>query len=68
MIALNGILAPLVTPFQDSGELDLEGFGRNIRAHLAAGCIGVVVTGSTGEAAGTGRRRKAASARPPTQR
>jgi len=51
VIALNGILAPLVTPFQDSGELDLEGFGRNIRAHLAAGCIGVVVTGSTGEAA-----------------
>ena len=51
MIALNGILAPLVTPFQESGDLDLEGFGRNIRAHLAAGCIGVVVTGSTGEAA-----------------
>ena len=51
MIALNGILAPLVTPFQQSGDLDLEGFGRNVRAHLAAGCIGVVVTGSTGEAA-----------------
>ncbi len=51
MIALNGILAPLVTPFQESGDLDLEGFERNIRAHLAAGCIGVVVTGSTGEAA-----------------
>jgi len=51
VIALNGILAPLVTPFQESGDLDLEGFGRNIRAHLAAGCIGVVVTGSTGEAA-----------------
>ena len=51
MIALNGILAPLVTPFQASGDVDLEGFGRNIRAHLAAGCVGVVVTGSTGEAA-----------------
>lgn len=51
MIALNGILAPLVTPFTDVGDLDLDGFGRNIRAHLAAGCIGVVVAGSTGEAA-----------------
>lgn len=51
MIALNGILAPLVTPFQEGGDVDLDGFGRNIRAHLAAGCIGVVVTGSTGEAA-----------------
>jgi 4-hydroxy-2-oxoglutarate aldolase len=51
VIALNGILAPLVTPFAESGDLDVEGFGRNIRAHLAAGCIGVVVTGSTGEAA-----------------
>ncbi|MEO5817495.1 MAG: dihydrodipicolinate synthase family protein [Gemmatimonadaceae bacterium] len=51
MIALNGILAPVVTPFAESGDLALDGFGRNIRAHLAAGCIGVVVTGSTGEAA-----------------
>jgi 4-hydroxy-2-oxoglutarate aldolase len=51
VIALNGILAPLVTPFGEAGDLDLEGFGRNIRAHLAAGCCGVVVTGSTGEAA-----------------
>jgi 4-hydroxy-2-oxoglutarate aldolase len=51
VISLNGILAPLVTPFAESGDLDVEGFGRNIRAHLAAGCIGVVVTGSTGEAA-----------------
>ncbi|MEO8336409.1 MAG: dihydrodipicolinate synthase family protein [bacterium] len=51
MIALDGIIAPLVTPFAESGDLDLDGFGRNIRAHLAAGCIGVVVAGSTGEAA-----------------
>ncbi len=51
MIALNGILAPLVTPFSGNDDLDLEGFGRNIRAHLTAGCVGVVVTGSTGEAA-----------------
>lgn len=51
MIALNGILAPVVTPFGDSGDVDLQSFARNIRAHLAAGCCGIVVTGSTGEAA-----------------
>ncbi len=48
---LNGVLAPLVTPFDATGELDLEGFARNIRAHVAAGVCGIVVTGSTGEAA-----------------
>ncbi|MES2176966.1 MAG: dihydrodipicolinate synthase family protein [Gemmatimonadota bacterium] len=48
---LHGILAPLVTPFSADGEVDLDGFALNIRAHLAAGVCGIVVTGSTGEAA-----------------
>ncbi|HET9010533.1 MAG TPA: dihydrodipicolinate synthase family protein [Gemmatimonadaceae bacterium] len=51
MIALDGILAPLVTPFDRAGELDEESFVANVRAHLAAGLHGVVVAGSTGEAA-----------------
>ncbi|MEP6990169.1 MAG: dihydrodipicolinate synthase family protein [bacterium] len=51
MIALNGILAPVVTPFDRDGAVDLSAFGRNVRAHVAAGTSGVVVTGSTGEAA-----------------
>lgn len=51
MIALNGILAPVVTPFGDDGDVDLAAFGKNIQAHLAAGVCGIVVTGSTGEAA-----------------
>ena len=51
MIALNGILAPVVTPYDDSGDVDLASFARNTRAHFAAGCCGIVVTGSTGEAA-----------------
>ncbi|MEP6732627.1 MAG: dihydrodipicolinate synthase family protein, partial [bacterium] len=51
MIALNGILAPLITPFDAAGDIDLDGFGRNTRAHLSAGACGVVVAGSTGEAA-----------------
>ena len=51
-IDLRGILAPVVTPFRGTDEaLDLEGFKTNLRLHLADGLIGVVVAGSTGEAA-----------------
>ena len=48
---LRGILAPVVTPFAADGEVDQHGFANNLRAHLAAGLCGIVVTGSTGEAA-----------------
>ena len=41
----------MVTPFAGSGDVDATGFRRNVRAHLAAGVSGIVVTGSTGEAA-----------------
>lgn len=51
MIALRGILAPVVTPFSENGDVDLDGFAHNVRAHLEAGVCGIVVTGSTGEAA-----------------
>jgi 4-hydroxy-2-oxoglutarate aldolase len=51
MIALNGIFGPVVTPFDATGELDDAAFTRNVRAHLAAGLHGIVVGGSTGEAA-----------------
>ena len=51
MITLRGILAPVVTTFDAGGELDLDAFGGNIQAHLSAGVCGVVVAGSTGEAA-----------------
>ena len=50
MIALRGVLAPVVTPFGGDGEVDLTAFARNISAHLAAGVSGIVITGSTGEA------------------
>jgi len=46
-----GVMGPLVTPFKADESLDLEGFEFNIRAHLAAGLDGVLVAGSTGEAA-----------------
>jgi 4-hydroxy-2-oxoglutarate aldolase len=51
MIDLHGILGPVVTPFDGAGELDDAAFAANIRAHLAAGLHGIVVAGSTGEAA-----------------
>lgn len=46
-----GVLGPLTTPFHADESLDIEGFQSNIRAHLAAGLSGVLVAGSTGEAA-----------------
>lgn len=52
MMTLNGIFAPVVTTFHAGSEdLDLDGFGRNVQSHIAEGLAGVVVAGSTGEAA-----------------
>jgi 4-hydroxy-2-oxoglutarate aldolase len=48
---LSGIYAPVVTPFRRDGEVDIDRFAANARAHVAAGLNGIVVTGSTGEAA-----------------
>ena len=51
-LTLKGVLGPVVTTFQTSnGDVDSESFARNVRAHLDAGMHGIVVTGSTGEAA-----------------
>lgn len=51
MSLLNGIFAPLATPFTAGGEIDTAAFAFNIRGHLDAGLSGVVIAGSTGEAA-----------------
>ena len=49
---LTGIFAPVVTPFRGTTEeLDLDGFKANLRAHIADGLSGIVLAGSTGEAA-----------------
>ena len=50
-LALRGILAPVTTPFAQNGELDRSAFEQNVRTHMQHGLSGVVVTGSTGEAA-----------------
>ena len=50
-LTITGVLGPVVSPFIPSGDLDLSAFARNVQAHLAAGLSGIVVCGSTGEAA-----------------
>jgi len=49
---LRGVFAPVVTTFSpENGEVDVKSYEANVAAHLAAGLHGIVVTGSTGEAA-----------------
>jgi 4-hydroxy-2-oxoglutarate aldolase len=49
---LTGILGPVTTPFDEqSGELATGAFRANIKAHMASGLAGVLVAGTTGEAA-----------------
>jgi 4-hydroxy-tetrahydrodipicolinate synthase len=50
-LPLAGSLTALVTPFAASGALDLDAFARLIDDQLAGGTQGLVVAGSTGEAA-----------------
>ncbi len=46
-----GIFAPVITPFHADESLDVAGFQQNVKAHLADGLDGIVLAGSTGEAA-----------------
>jgi 4-hydroxy-2-oxoglutarate aldolase len=49
---LSGVLAPVVTTFDsETGDVAPVAFRANVRAHLAEGLAGVVIAGSTGEAA-----------------
>lgn len=47
----HGVFGPVTTPFAANGDVDLAAFTQNLEAHVAAGLDGVVVNGSTGEAA-----------------
>src|SRR5687767_14779641 len=52
MRPISGILGPVVTPFDaTSSDVVIDRFTSNIRAHIAAGLDGILVAGSTGEAA-----------------
>lgn len=49
---LGGVIGPVVTTFDEAtGDLAAIPFRANVRAHLDAGLAGIVVAGSTGEAA-----------------
>jgi len=50
-LQLTGCITALATPFRPSGDIDLEAWERLLEQQLAAGVHGVVVAGSTGEAA-----------------
>lgn len=51
-VRLDGVFGPVISTFKrDSGDIDCPAFAENVKAHLAAGFLGVVVCGSTGEAA-----------------
>lgn len=47
---LRGIVPPLVTPLLGRDELDFAGLERLVERVIAAGCSGIFVLGSTGEA------------------
>jgi 4-hydroxy-2-oxoglutarate aldolase len=48
----SGVIAPVVTPFDAAtGDLASDAFRGNIRGHLGGGASGVLLCGSTGEAA-----------------
>ena len=64
---LRGLFVPVVTPFDSDGELDEAGWVGNARTLLAEGVDGLVLAGSTGEAAfldDAERRRMIELARP----
>jgi 4-hydroxy-tetrahydrodipicolinate synthase len=50
-LRLSGSITALATPFTAAGEIDLDAWRRLLRRQLDAGIEGLVVAGSTGEAA-----------------
>jgi len=50
-LSISGLITALATPFRADGAVDAEAWQRLLAQQLAAGVQGVVVAGSTGEAA-----------------
>ena len=48
---LEGIIPPIVTPFEADGRLDLAGYEANVESYAACEFSGLLVLGSNGEAA-----------------
>ncbi|HYR44542.1 MAG TPA: dihydrodipicolinate synthase family protein [Terriglobia bacterium] len=49
MLDLKGIIPPMVTPFDETGAIRYDAFGRNIEEYVKAGIEGYLVLGSNGE-------------------
>jgi 4-hydroxy-2-oxoglutarate aldolase len=47
---LNGVIPPICTPFEESGEVHYDALRQNIAGYIRAGLRSFVVLGSTGEA------------------
>lgn len=48
-VVVEGAITAMVTPFTESGELDIEGMGSNVRFQIDNGISGLVPLGTTGE-------------------
>jgi 4-hydroxy-tetrahydrodipicolinate synthase len=48
-LQLRGVIPPILTPFDDREELDLDALRKQTRFHLEEGVHGICVAGSTGE-------------------
>lgn len=60
---LSGAIAPLFTPFTDSGDVDHESLRRMVRWQLAHGSSGISIGGSTGEPSAQSIAERAAAIR-----
>jgi 4-hydroxy-2-oxoglutarate aldolase len=49
-MSFEGVFAPICTPFDAQGEVNVEALRQNIARYRAAGLTGYVVSGTTGEA------------------
>lgn len=49
MPELEGVVPPIVTPFDETGDIDEAAFRTELRYHLNSGVEGVAIAGSTGE-------------------
>lgn len=57
---LEGIIPPMVTPFEADGRLDLAGYESNVESYAACDFSGLLVLGSNGEAACLSEEEKVA--------
>lgn len=56
--AFTGIMPAVITPFTDKGELDIVGLKANMKFYIDSGVSGLVMNGSTGEAAALTREER----------